>query len=218
MGAESQARLDDSAATKRSFLWASIVWKLTFLVGVLVALNGGILIAVAYFTTSSILRDQIHLRLATVATDRQEMLSSELREKEAHALELAGRSVIHRVLALRASGTITPEQFRSEVDPILSRVRSSTTEYLALWIEDEAGHVIASGGPDDLVALYAGQSNSGGGRDPGSIAPPRQVAGTFGLVSSGPVRSSDGRSLGRVMLLSDFGPIASVPDGPARPG
>jgi two-component system, NtrC family, sensor kinase len=210
MGAESQARLDDSASSRRSFLWASIVWKLTFLVGVLVALNGGILIAVAFFTTSAILRDQIAQRLATVAIDRQEMLTNELRLQEAHASQLANRSIIHRVLALRASGTITPEQFRREADPILSRMRSNATGYLALWIEDEAGRVIASGGPDDLVTLYAGVSESGGASDPGLVLPPRQIAGTFGLVSPRPVRSSDGRSLGRVILLTDFAPIASL--------
>jgi PAS domain S-box-containing protein len=208
MSAESQARLDNSAASRRSFLRASIVWKLTFLVGVLVALSGGILIAVAFFTTSSILRDQIHQRLATVATDRQEMLTSELRQQEQRVSQLANQSIIHRVLALRASGTITPEQFRREADPILSRVRVSTTGFLALWIEDADGHVIASGGPDDLVALYSGMSMSGETPGAGLVLPPRQVEGTFGLVSSGVVRSTDGRFLGRVMLLTDFAPIA----------
>jgi PAS domain S-box-containing protein len=206
MSAESEARLDSSAGSRRSFLSASIVWKLTFLVGVLVALNGGILIAVAYFATSSILRDQIHQRLATVATDRQEMLTKELRQQEQRAAELANRAYIHRVLALRASGTITPEQFRTETDPILTRVRSSTTGFQALWIEDEDGGVIASGGPEDLVSLYSGLSTSR--EAPGPVIPPRQVARTFGLVSCGLVQSSDGRFLGRAMLLTDFAPIA----------
>ena len=43
--------------------------------GVLVALNTGVLIGAAYIATSAILRDQIHERLSTVAADRQEMLA-----------------------------------------------------------------------------------------------------------------------------------------------
>jgi signal transduction histidine kinase/PAS domain-containing protein len=208
MNAESQARLGNAAATRRSFLRASIVWKLTFLVGVLVAFNGAVLIAVAFFTTTSILRDQIDKRLATVATDRQERLTNELREQEQRASQLASGSDIHRALALRASGTITPEQLRAETDPILAGVRANTTGVLALWIEDEDGRVIASGGPENLVALYSGQAKSGEAPGPGRFLPPRRVGNTFGLVSAGVVRSGGGRPLGSVMLLTDFAPVA----------
>ena len=140
MGADGQPGLTRFPAAALSFLRASIVRKLTFFVGVLVALNCGVLIAVAYFTTSAILRDQIQERLSTVAADRQEILTGELRQQGQRASELAERPFLRQVLALRATGTMAADRFRRETDPILARVRSNTTGFLALWIEDEAGH------------------------------------------------------------------------------
>ena len=123
MGADGQAGTDSSSFAKRSFLRSSIVWKLTLFVGVLVALNGAVLIGVAYVTTSAILQDQIHGRLLTVAAARQEMLANALRQQVERATQFAGRTRIHQLLADRAGGTMTPERFRAETDPILSTVR-----------------------------------------------------------------------------------------------
>ena len=80
------AYADSVPRSRRSFLRSSIVWKLTLFVGVLVALNGGLLIGVAFFTTSTILRNQIHERLSTVAADRQEMLANTLHQLEERAV------------------------------------------------------------------------------------------------------------------------------------
>ena len=107
---------DHSSPAKRSFLRSSIVWKLTLFVGVLVALNCGVLIGVAYIATSAILRDQIHERLSTVAADRQEMLAYTLEQQRSGRRSLPNGSRIHQLLAERAEGTITPERFRAETE------------------------------------------------------------------------------------------------------
>ena len=41
------------------------------------------------------------------------------------------------------------------------------------------------------------------------IVPPRRIGSAFGFVFSSIVRGPDGRALGTVFLLSDFGPIAA---------
>src|SRR5262245_47164459 len=128
----------------------SIVWKLTLLVGVLVALNGGVLIGVAFLATSTILRDQFDERLRTVAADRQEMLLNTLRQQEERATQLANRPRVRQLLLLRASGTITAERFRVEMETVLSSLRASSTGTLALWVEDTEGSVLASSGPESL--------------------------------------------------------------------
>ncbi len=63
MSAEGRESLESSSQPKRSFFRSSIVWKLTLFVGVLVTLNCGVLIGVAYIATSVILRKQIDERL-----------------------------------------------------------------------------------------------------------------------------------------------------------
>ncbi len=196
MSVDGQAQSDSAVSSWRSFLRSSIVWKLTLFVGVLVALNDGVLIGVAYITTSAILRDQIHQRLSTVAADRQGMLASALEQEEERATQFAKRSRIHQLLAERADGTMTPERFREETEPILSTARNNTSGFLALWIEDNTGQVLAASGPESLVKAYSGVRRSGERPTVGLVDPPRRVGGTYGALFSAEVVGGQGRVLG----------------------
>jgi two-component system, NtrC family, sensor kinase len=200
---------EPSSRAKRSFFRSSIVWKLTLFVGVLVTLNCGVLIGVAYIATSAILRTQIDERLSTVASDRQEMLAYMLERQEERATQLGKRVRIHHLLAQRAQGTISPDQFWAETETILANARASTTGFLAIWIEDEAGEVVASSGPEELVAGYSQLRRFEEKPDSSLVIPPRRVGSAFGFVVSSVMRGPDGRPLGTVLLLSDFGQIAS---------
>jgi len=209
MGIDGQARPVSSVSAKRSRFRSSIVWKLTLFVGVLVALNCAVLIGVAYIATSRILRRQIHERLSTVAADRQEMLAYTLRQQEERATQFAHRARIHQLLAQRAEGTISFDRFKDDTETILLNARNSTTGYLALWIEDKAGEVLASSGPADLVAEYSRFDRSVAGSDGGLVVSPRRVGSTFGIVFSSVIHGQDGKIVGTAFLLSDFGPIAA---------
>ena len=209
MSADGQEQPESSSHSKRSFFRSSIVWKLTLFVGVLVTLNCGVLIGVTYIATSVILRKQIDERLSTVASDRQEMLAYMLKRQEERAVQLAKQVRIHHLFAQRAEGTISPDRFRVETETILANARTNTTGFLAFWIEDEAGQVLASSGPEDLVAGYSRLKRSEEKPDGSLIVPPRRVGSAFGFVFSSVVRGPDGRALGAVFLLSDFGPIAA---------
>ena len=99
---DGQVQPEPSSPSKRSLFRSSIVWKLTLFVGVLVTLNCGVLIGVAYIATSEILRNQIDERLSTVASDRQEMLAYTLQQQEERATQLRQRVRIHHLFAQRA--------------------------------------------------------------------------------------------------------------------
>jgi two-component system, NtrC family, sensor kinase len=212
MSAVSHTHLDPRSPSlplaRQPLRGTSIVWKLTLFVGVLVTLIGGALIAAAYFTTAKILRDQIHQRLRTVATDRQKMLASTLRQYEERATRFARRNRIHQLLMRRANGTITPDEFRREAENFLSAAMTTTAGVLAMWVEDDAGRVIASSGPEDMVAAFARLERTDESPDGGLVVPPRRVGETFAMVFSAVVR--DRVTLGRVMLLTDFAPIGSI--------
>ena len=200
---------EPSSPSRWLFLRWSIVWKMTLFVGVLVTLNCAILIGVAYLATTEILRNQIDQRLLTVASDRQEMLAYTLQQQQERATQLAQRVRIHHLFAQRASGTISADRFRAETEVILNTARTNTNGFLALWIEDPAGGVLAWSGPEDLVMGYSRLRKTEEKPDGSLVVPPRRIGSAFGFVFSSAVRGPDGQALGTVLLLSDFGPIAS---------
>ncbi len=198
----------------RLFVRSSIVWKLTLLVGVLVALSCALLIGVAYVTTSSILSDQIHERLSTVAAGRQEILVLALRQQMDQTAQLAGVPAIQTLLTQRAGGATAPETTRPEVATILFHAQASSTGVRAVWIEDEAGDLIASSGPPSLVAEHRALRQAGENSAGGLIVPPRRTGGPVRLLSSATVRGADGQALGTIKQLADFGPTASLLNAP----
>jgi PAS domain S-box-containing protein len=209
MAAAGQGQTDPNLRPKRSVLRSSIVRKLTMFVGVLVTLIGGVLIGVAYYATSAILGDQLNERLTTVAADRQEMLSTALREQEARARQLANRPRIHLLLGQRASGMIAPQRFRNETEALLGSARASMNGLLALWVQDDAGEVIASSGPEHLVTAFSKLTRSPASAGGSVVVPPRREGDAYAAAFAAEVRGRDGQALGTVVLLADFAPIVA---------
>lgn len=208
MAASVQSQRDADAFSRLSFSRLSIVWKLTLFVGVLVALISGLLIAAAYFTTSWILLNQVDRRLSVVAADRQRMLATTLRQYEQHAARFASRNGLDQLFARRATGKLTPEQFRAEVESILASALANTTGLLAIWVEDDAGRVLAASGPADLIAAYSRLERAAEEPEGSMVVSPHRQGNTFGMVFSAVVR--DRAVLGRAMLLTDFQSVAGI--------
>jgi PAS domain S-box-containing protein len=206
MGALGQARRNLARSSGWSFLDPSIVWKLTLFVGILVALVGTVLIVVAYVATSGILRDQIHKRLSTVAIARQDLLKDALQHLEDKASQLASSTRIDQLLSERASGSINPEQFQAAAGGILASARSKTVGMPAVWIEDPSGGVIASSGPDALIAAYRGAKLTAP-KSAGGLVVPQQKAGGFRALVCSEVVTGGGAT---IRMLADFGPIAAL--------
>jgi len=185
---------------------SSIVWKMTLFVGVLVALNGGLLIGAAFFATSTMLQNQIHLRLSTLAADRQEILATTLHQLEERTVQFAKRPRVHQLLGDHNRGQLTPEQFRNQAEVILLNTISNTTGLLAAWIEDHAGHRLAAMGPEKLMTAYSRRKEPGERVASGIMVPPLRVGDAYATVFFADVRGNRNEVLGRVMLLFDFAP------------
>ena len=101
-----------SVPSGRRWFRTSIIWKLTLFVGVVIAINTGLLIGAAFYTTRAMLQDQIHDRLTTVAGDRQEMLVHGLKQQEDRAAWFANRTRIRTLLVERARGMMSAQRIR----------------------------------------------------------------------------------------------------------
>ncbi len=208
MDADRETRIDSAPHPKQRFPRSSIVWKMTLFVGVLVALNDGLLIGVAFFAIRTILQNQIHARLTTLAADRQEILANTLHQLEERTVQFAKRARVHQLLGERALGQIKPEQFRNQAEVILSNTISNTTGLLAAWIEDDAGHQLAAMGPEHLMTAYSQRRRAGDRGASGVMVPPVRTGGAYATIFFADVPGNRNQVLGRVMLLFDFAPTA----------
>ena len=173
-------------------------------------LNGAALIGATYLATSAILQDQIFLRLRTLATLRQELLAATLERHEKRALDFANRARLRGLILRQAEHPVPRAQFRTDAERSLSDMLGTITEYLAAWIEDDKGQLIASSGPKNLIAEFAGAKPSTEKPEGGVAAPPRLVDGTFVLPLAAVVRDSNQRVRATIMVLVDFSPTASM--------
>ncbi len=208
MDADRETLIDSAPGSKRWLPRSSIVWKMTLFVGVLVALNDGLLIGVAFFAIRTILQNQIHARLTTLAADRQEILANTLHQLEERAVQFAKRARIHQLLSEHNLGHITPEQFRNQAEVVLSNTISNTTGLLAAWIEDDAGHRLAAVGSEQLTTAYSEQRRPGDRGASGVMVPPVRIGNAYATVFFADVPGNRNEVLGRVMLLFDFAPTA----------
>jgi len=221
MDADGETRLDSAPVSRRWLPRSSIVWKMTVFVGVLVALNGGLLIGVAFFATSRMLRNEIHARLTTLAADRQGMLANTLTQLEERTAQLARRLRIHQILTEHRLGQITPQHLRDQADVILQNTISNTTGLLAAWIEDGSGQQIAAMGPERLMTAYSQRRRSLGQSESGILVAPARIGDAHAMVVYADVRGDRTGVLGRVLLLFDFAPTAGFltdPDGLGETG
>ena len=207
--AESAVGSGTNAPIERPRFRTSIVWKLTLFVGVLIAMNTGVLIGVAYYTTSSILQDQIHDRLTTVAADRQEMLVHGLKQQEARAAWFAGRTRIRTLLVEHARGMLSAQQFEQEAESFLASVLTNEKGLLALWIEDETGRIMASVGSAKLVdeLSRAERLPREMKADGYLLVPPTKAGDSYAGGFAGTVRAADDHVLGTIVMVADIGQV-----------
>ena len=93
---------------------------------------------------------------------------------------------------------------------ILANALATITEYIAIWIEDENGRVIASNGPANLIAEFSGGKRWTDNFDDDLVVPPHRATGLFGLPVVAVIRTAEHEVLGTIVVLVDFGPIASI--------
>ena len=50
---------------------------------------------------------------------------------------------------------MSPARFHALADPLLANSLATIRDYIAIWIEDERGQIIASSGPEPLIATFS---------------------------------------------------------------
>ena len=120
----------------------------------------------------------------------------------------------------RLAGAAAPNTPRANSERTLDGVREDTAGLLALWVEDPAGHRLASSGPQPLLDLFQADARSPrlARRDPALIGFPRRAGATYAALFRTAARSRSHRVVGQLMLVIDIGPIISVPSDPRRLG
>ena len=71
-------------------------------------------------------------------------------------LSLRAARLFGCLLLRRADEPMSPARFRALADPLLANSLATIRDYIAIWIEDESGQVIASSGPANLIAAFSG--------------------------------------------------------------
>jgi signal transduction histidine kinase len=209
MSIDEQAPPESGDSNPRTSWRSSIVWKLTVFVGFLVAFNDAVLIGVAYMAMSSILRDEVHQRLSTVAVDRKGILATAFEKDEERATQFARRQSIEQFLTDRHSGRISDARLRAEAEPTLITAQTNIAGALAIWLESETGEILASSGPEKLVAQFKVNLRAEDRTKATLVGYPRRVNGIFGALFTAPVTDRAGRYVGSAMLLTDFGGTAA---------
>jgi signal transduction histidine kinase len=189
----------------------SIVLKLTLFVGALVALTAGTLITVGYVYTAGVLRDQIDARLSAIADDRQAFLRSELLHLEDRARLVASRTRLRELMDQHDRKAIATDAFRADAVRILDDVRTGAAGFLALWLLDARGSLVASSGPADLVdSVSRGEATQVSvGREHSLVELPRPMSGGYAAVFRTEARSRTGQRVGSVLLAIDIGDIVA---------
>jgi two-component system NtrC family sensor kinase len=137
------------------------------------------------------------------------MLAYALIQQEERAAWIASRGRVHQILVQRNEGMLSGERFESEAETILANARINTTGFLALWIEDEAGRMVASSGPADLISAFADLRQPAEKSRNRLVVAPRRIGENFGFLLRSVAEDRGGRLLGTLYLVADFGPIAA---------
>ena len=173
-----------------------------------------------FYITNLMLRDQIDNRLSALADDRQALLMFGLLHLEERIHILTRGYLLLEVLDRHARGVTTRERLLVENKQTLDDVLADTGGLLAFWIEDQAGHTIASNGPQSLLDLFSADARTPrvASRDPALIGFPRQSGKTYAALFRTAARSRTHGVVGQLLLVIDLGQILSEMSDPRRLG
>jgi signal transduction histidine kinase len=183
-----------------------IVVKLTVFVGLLVVLTAGTVSWAVYVNARTVLYDQIHKRLAVVASDRSKILLDAIRHHEEVVLAIARRPRIRELVA-RIGGEDDPAGLaREEAKHHLFEARAAVEAFLELSLVDARGIVLASTTPGRAGADLSRDPALAGARTATHLSPPRSVGGRYRAVMGAPVKHADGKRAGTVLVTIDMSP------------
>ena len=197
------------AGDARLPLRRSLVGKLTFFVGLTLAVLIAVLLTAGYHFGREVLRTEIDAHLSSVAASRRDMVQvhvSQLRERAALQAE---RGEFRGFLIEHANQPETPNRHWSQL--VLTRMADDGM-VLSARLADAKGRVLLAADPTEVGGELAADPSFQNGLNDSHLALPGRSGEGFHAVISAPVRRRDEQrqTVGVLLLTVDMIPLAKA--------
>jgi len=177
----------------------SILTKLALFVATVVVLSVSVANFVGFRFAKEGLTKQIHQQLFILAHNRERRLDAYVSQQKERAMLVASRTRLRRYLQDRLNGP-EPVDFLIGSKRILADAKTSTKEFLDIWITDPSGIVVTSTNDEYLGRDYSNDPDFKQGGKQAHLGAPKQVEGGYEASLCAPAETNEGVFLGVVMV------------------
>lgn len=184
-----------------------ILFKLTIFICLLILLTAGAVGGAGYVVTRDVLRSEIHKRLTTLASDRQQLLQAHTAQQIERIQLIARDRGLVTALQAYEHGALPSEAFFATAGTILTEDKKNFDGLLELWLANPEGIVIGSTRALDLGRDIAEWPEFEEGLGEPMLGLPEFNDGLYESLLAAPVRDEQGAVLGIVLARLDVTPI-----------
>jgi signal transduction histidine kinase/DNA-binding response OmpR family regulator len=192
---------------KGNALRSPILLKLTVFICLLVLLTAAAVGGAGYVVTRNVLRGEIHKRLTSLASDRQQLLLTHTRQQLERIRLISLEPTLHALLESDAGRSGGDGDVLTAAVSTLAHARREVESLLELWVADPRGIVLASTDALDLGSDVSDWEEFHQGLEEESLGLPRFSEGMFESLLAAPIVSRAGEVLGVVVARMDVTPM-----------
>lgn len=181
----------------------SIRRKIYLFAAVVVLISTSVMSWIAFRFARQSLTTQIHVRLETVAHDREAQIMSYVRQQKERVALVASRTRLRRYLRDRINDTLSADNFLIGTSSILRDAKRSTAEFRAISITDPQGRVVTTTDDEFLNYDFSGHPDYVRGRSAAHLGAPFKYRDRYHAYLTAPVKGNEGDFLGVVVVLLD---------------
>jgi signal transduction histidine kinase/DNA-binding response OmpR family regulator/HPt (histidine-containing phosphotransfer) domain-containing protein len=198
---------DAQTILKGQALRTPILVKLTIFSCLLVLLTAGALGGAGYVVTRNVLQSEIHKRLTTLASDRQQLLQAHTAQQIERIRLIASDPGLVNVIEDFRKGDLTSDAFFEIAPAILSEKKSNFEGLFDLWVSDQKGIVTVSTNVLDLGRDISEWREFDEGALEAIIGLPEFNDGLYESLLASPIHNKEGEFLGVVLARLNVTPI-----------
>ena len=189
----------------------TLLVKLALFVAIVVIFTATLANWIGFHFARESLRDQIHQRLTTVAYGREQRVTAYVNQQRERALLVASRTRLREYLADYLEGTEPEESFRDNAERILSDAKAITHEFLAIWICDPRGRIVATTDEQYFGEDFSQHPDYQQGIHQAHLGTPQETDdGRFEAFLTAPAKTNEDLFLGVVMVLLDVERLVDI--------
>jgi two-component system, sensor histidine kinase and response regulator len=192
---------------KGNALRSPILLKLTVFICLVVLLTAGAVGGAGYVVTRNMLRGEIHKRLTTLASDRQQLLLTHTRQQLERIRLVALDPSLRDLLEAELGEEEAAGDALSAAASTLAHARREVESLLDLWVADPRGLVVVSTQSHDLGADISEWEEFQKGKEEEILGLPRFTEGMYESLLAAPLHSRSGERLGVVVARMDVTPM-----------